>query len=273
MVISAGWWLAAVQLTPAADRPFIGGSQDNSLLNVIFGYNGFGRLTGNETGSVGGGPPGGGLGTAAAGGGGGSHWGITGLTRLFGSDMGGRISWLLPAALVFLVAGLVLTLRAPRTDRRRAALVLWGASLVVSGVVFSLGQGIIHPYYTVALAPSIGPWSASGPLFSGPSARSSLRAWSLAPAWPSTAVWSFFLLRRSPTWHPDLRTVVLVAGCAAALGVVVARPLVRSRRAILMSGMAAGVALAAGLAGPAAYTRWRQRARPTPGRSLRPGRP
>ena len=68
-----------------------------------------------------------------------------------------------------------------------------------------------------------------------------------------TAVWSFFLLRRSPTWHPDLRTVVLVAGCAAALGVVVARPLVRSRRAILMSGMAAGVALAAGLAGPAAY--------------------
>jgi 4-amino-4-deoxy-L-arabinose transferase-like glycosyltransferase len=55
LVVSAGWWVAAVQLTPAADRPYIGGSQNNSLLNLIFGYNGFGRLSGNESGSVGGG--------------------------------------------------------------------------------------------------------------------------------------------------------------------------------------------------------------------------
>ena len=52
MVVSAGWWVAVVVLTPAADRPYIGGSQDNNLLNLIFGYNGFGRLTGNESGSV-----------------------------------------------------------------------------------------------------------------------------------------------------------------------------------------------------------------------------
>ena len=49
-VVAAGWWVAAVELTPAADRPYIGGSQDNSLFNLIFGYNGFGRLTGNESG-------------------------------------------------------------------------------------------------------------------------------------------------------------------------------------------------------------------------------
>ncbi len=54
LVVSAGWWVAAVQLTPAADRPYIGGSTNNTVLNLIFGYNGFGRLTGNETGSVGG---------------------------------------------------------------------------------------------------------------------------------------------------------------------------------------------------------------------------
>ena len=71
MVVAAGWWVAIVQLTPAADRPYIGGSQDNSILNLIFGYNGFGRLTGNETGSVGG------TGTT------GSMWGPTGLERLF----------------------------------------------------------------------------------------------------------------------------------------------------------------------------------------------
>ncbi len=54
LLLSGGWWVAAVQLTPAADRPYVGGSTNNSELNLIFGYNGFGRLTGNETGSVGG---------------------------------------------------------------------------------------------------------------------------------------------------------------------------------------------------------------------------
>ena len=58
MLVSAGWWIAIVELTPAASRPYIGGSQNNSLWNLIFGYNGFGRLTGNENGSVGGGAAG-----------------------------------------------------------------------------------------------------------------------------------------------------------------------------------------------------------------------
>ena len=53
MVVSAGWWIAAVMLTPASMRPFIGGSQHNSILELTLGYNGFGRLTGEETGSVG----------------------------------------------------------------------------------------------------------------------------------------------------------------------------------------------------------------------------
>ena len=54
MVLSAGWWVAIVELVPAA-RPYIGGSQDNSFLELTFGYNGLGRLSGDETGSVGGG--------------------------------------------------------------------------------------------------------------------------------------------------------------------------------------------------------------------------
>ena len=78
MLVSAGWWVVVVMAVPAADRPYIGGSQDNSLWNLIFGYNGFGRLTGNESGSVGGG-----AGTSG-------RWGPTGLTRLFGSEMGSQ---------------------------------------------------------------------------------------------------------------------------------------------------------------------------------------
>ncbi len=144
LVVSAGWWVAAVELIPAADRPYIGGSQNNSLLNLIFGYNGLGRLSGNESGSVGGG--------AVAG----SRWGPTGLIRLFQTDMGGQISWLIPAALIFLVAILALTWRSARTDRTRAAVLLWGGWLLVTGLVFSYAQGIIHPYYNVALAPAVG---------------------------------------------------------------------------------------------------------------------
>ena len=59
VLVAAGWWVAIVALTPAADRPYVGGSQNNSILNLIFGYNGFGRLDGSESGSVGGGRVGG----------------------------------------------------------------------------------------------------------------------------------------------------------------------------------------------------------------------
>lgn len=53
VVVSAGWWVAIVELMPADLRPYIGGSQSNSFLELTFGYNGFGRLTGSEIGSVG----------------------------------------------------------------------------------------------------------------------------------------------------------------------------------------------------------------------------
>jgi 4-amino-4-deoxy-L-arabinose transferase-like glycosyltransferase len=100
MIASAGWWVATVELLPASARPYIGGSQTNSILELTFGYNGFGRLTGNETGSVGGAPGGG--------------WGQTGWTRMFGPEVGGQIAWLLPAALILLAAGLWLTWGAAR---------------------------------------------------------------------------------------------------------------------------------------------------------------
>ncbi|MFL6098963.1 MAG: glycosyltransferase family 39 protein [Actinomycetales bacterium] len=92
MLVSGLWWVVVVTLVPASSRPYIGGSQTNSVWELIWGYNGLGRLTGEETGSVGGG------GTNGAG-----MWGSTGLTRLFDGDIGGQIAWLLPAALVLLV--------------------------------------------------------------------------------------------------------------------------------------------------------------------------
>jgi 4-amino-4-deoxy-L-arabinose transferase-like glycosyltransferase len=239
LVAASGWWVLVVQLTPAADRPYVGGSQNNSILNLIFGYNGFGRLSGNEAGSVGGG-----FGRA----GGGSLWGPTGLNRLFLTDMGGQISWLLPAALLFLVAGLVVTIRVPRTDRTRAAYLLWGGSLVVTALVFSFAQGIIHPYYTVALAPAIGALIGMGTVTMW-RRRSSVAARAvLAAALAVTAVWAWFLLDRSPTWLPWLRWLVLVMGVIAA-ALLLLPPGWLKRWVAAVAVVSVGVILA----GPAAY--------------------
>jgi 4-amino-4-deoxy-L-arabinose transferase-like glycosyltransferase len=239
MVAAAGWWVAIVELTPASARPYIGGSQTNSILELTFGYNGFGRLTGNETGSVGGGP----------GGPGGGGWGPTGWARMFGAEVGGQVAWLLPAALLLLAAGLWLTRRMPRTNRARAAFALWGGWLVVTGLVFSFMQGIFHAYYTVALAPAVGALVGMGATGLWEVRRHPLMRWWLAGTLAVTAVWSYLLLRRTPDWHPGLAPLVLVVGLVVA-GLVATMPKVAPRRAVLAVA-AAGLLVA--LAGPAAY--------------------
>jgi 4-amino-4-deoxy-L-arabinose transferase-like glycosyltransferase len=236
MVVAAGWGVAAVQLTPAADRPYIGGSQNNSLFNLIFGYNGFGRITGNETGSVGGG-----------GGGGTSMWGPTGWTRMFNSSFGTQASWLIPAALVLLATVLFMTFRAPRRDRTRAALLLWGGWLLATMAVFSFAQGIIHPYYTVALAPAIGAVVGVGAVHLWRKRDRWLSRLALAVSLALTAWWAFAMLDRTPTWNPWLRGVVLATGIVAAVGILVAPYVARSvRRAVAI--LAVGAALGAPLA-------------------------
>ncbi len=230
VIVSAGWYLAVVALWPAADRPYIGGSQHNSVLELTFGYNGFGRLTGDEVGGLGN-----------------MNYDV-GWARLFGSEMGGQIAWLIPAALILGAAGLWLTRRAPRADPVRASLLLWLGWLVLTGAVFSFAGGILHPYYTVALAPAI-----AGSVAIGASQlwlrRNDIRATAvLSGTLVVTTILSCLLLARTSDWMPWLRPVVAVVGVgAAALLLVVSR---------LPRAMAAGVvalALAAGLAGPTGY--------------------
>jgi 4-amino-4-deoxy-L-arabinose transferase-like glycosyltransferase len=231
-VVAAGWWVATVALIPASDRPYVGGSQHNSILELTLGYNGFGRLTGNETGSVGGGPPGAGPG-GGPGGAGGGRWGATGLGRLFDGEFGGQVSWLLPAALVFLVALLYLGRRAPRTSGQRAQVLLWGTWLAGTGLTFSFAAGIIHPYYSVGLAPAIGALVGIGAVGLWRHRRAARGRLPLAFAMALTAWWSAHLLARTPTWHPELRFAVLAVGLAAAVAVAVdpaARPAGRPAR-------------------------------------------
>jgi 4-amino-4-deoxy-L-arabinose transferase-like glycosyltransferase len=237
LVASAGWWVAIVELVPASMRPYVGGSQTNSVLELTLGYNGLGRLTGDETGSVGGAP-------------GGMGWGQTGWTRLFGAEVGGQVAWLLPAALVLLAAGLWLTRRAPRTDRTRAAFALWGGWLLVTGLVFSFMKGIFHAYYAVALAPAVAALVGMGTIVLWRRRHRVAAAATLAASCALTALWSWVLLARSPHFVPWLRGAVLVAGLAAAAGLLGVARLGLPRRAVLAVAVAG---LVAALAGPAAY--------------------
>jgi 4-amino-4-deoxy-L-arabinose transferase-like glycosyltransferase len=232
-VLSAGWWVAVVELLPASARPYTGGSQGNSFLELTFGYNGLGRISGSEEGRVGGGNP--------------FSDGV-GITRMFDSSNGGQISWLVPAALLFLVAGLWFRGRAARTDARRAAYVAMGTWLVVTLLTFSLMEGIYHEYYTVALAPAVAALVGMGAGEAWERRGTVVGSLVLAATAAATSLWAFVLLSRTSAFGDWLRFSVMASGLAAAVLFLV---IGRLHRRVVPS--VAALAVAAGLAGPAAY--------------------
>ncbi|MBK6045360.1 glycosyltransferase family 39 protein [Streptomyces sp. MBT55] len=241
MVVAGGWWVAIVELMPASSRPYVGGSQNNSFLELTFGYNGLGRINGEETGSVGGG---------GGGRGGGGGWGETGIGRMFNSEVGGQIAWLLPAALILLVAGLWLTRKAGRTDSARAEFIAWGGALVMTAAVFSFMAGIFHQYYTVALAPYIAALVAMGVTVLWEERGAWWPRAVLAGTVLATALWAYVLLGRTPDHLPWLRWAVLAGGIAGALGLLVVGRIGGRGLAVAVVGLSC----AASLAGPTAYT-------------------
>ncbi|OXM48906.1 glycosyl transferase [Amycolatopsis thailandensis] len=245
VVVSAGWFIALVDLWPTASRPYIGGSADDSLLELALGYNGLGRIFGGSGGGggvmVGG--PGGGMSGGNVG-----FGGESGLTRMFGASFGGEVSWLLPAALIGLVAGLWFTRRAAGTDRTRAALVVWGGWMLVTALVFSYMSGIVHPYYAVALAPSIAAVVAiSGTSLWRGRAHLAPRVF-LSLMIAASAVWAYILLDRDADWLPVLRWVIVGLGLVTATVVLVGVPPLRE----LVAVVATAAVLTVGL-GTAAY--------------------
>ncbi len=215
----AGAWVLLVASWPAASRPFIGSTADNSILELVGGYNGVDRLTGGMTGSS--------LDLSDE----------VGPLRMLNGELGGQIGWLLPTALLLLVMVLVLRRAEPRTDPVRAAAVLWGSWTLVSVAVFSAMAGVFHAYYTVSLAPAVAALVGIGAhALAGHRVLAAL-------AVAVTAVTGWVLLERSVDFLSWLPWVVAAAGAA---GVVLL--LVGATRVAVLA------ALVAGLAGPVAYS-------------------
>ncbi len=111
----------------------------------------------------------------------------------------------------------------PRTDGRRAALLLWGSWLLVTGLVFDFMSGIFHPYYTVALAPAIGALVGIGAVSLWKAHHLFAARAVLASGIGAAAIWGYLLLQRTSSWHPWLRFFVLMIGLAVA-GYVLVMP-------------------------------------------------
>ncbi|MGZ8633272.1 MAG: ArnT family glycosyltransferase [Solirubrobacteraceae bacterium] len=227
MVAVGGAWPLLMALTPAASRPWISGTSDNSILSLILGYNGLGRLDGQAGG------PGGGTNAGGGGPGGGSTFGgASGPLRLLNEGLGGQAGWLLGFALVAIVA-LVVATRLRRADARTGWLIATGGMFLTTAVAFSVAQGIFHPYYVAQLAPFTAALvgAGSGWFLSRHRAAGPLAAAALA-AGVATELLVVHNLPGQLTWLP---AVLLVAGAVIAVALVAVRG--RLRGALLAAAL------------------------------------
>jgi len=225
LLLSSAWWVVIVQLWPATARPYISNSADNSVLDLAFGYNGMDRIVGSSDGGHGG-----------------------GLRRLFVSEMGNEISWLVPVALVGLCFGAYLWQRGLLSRSERTALVMWGGWFLLCGMVFSYMDGMAHPYYTSAMAPAVGALAGLGGVWAAQ--RSS--AWdgrvTLGALVALASAWSVQLLRHNqfgPSWT---RGIIAIAATVAVVVIVLMAP---SRRGL--ASVATTIGVLAGFGGTAAF--------------------
>ena len=251
MIVSAGWWVLLTVIVPSGERPYIGGSQTDSFLELTFSYNGLGRLTGNETGSV---VPGSTGGSAQGG-----MWGETGIFRLFSSGFNDQITWLALLAFAGIVIGIIAALALKKRHResratvtampfhmphstfgsnldyafslenaievcrmRLAFIAVFGSWLVVTWLVFSFMAGIFHQYYTVALAPAVAVLTAVCLQSLWEQRRHAAAKATFAILITISAVWAFALVRQSG-WQTWLAYAIVIAGTgSAALGLICA---------------------------------------------------
>jgi 4-amino-4-deoxy-L-arabinose transferase-like glycosyltransferase len=288
-------WALAVELTPSDQRPYVGGSEGDSALNLALGYNGAERLLGRE--GPPGGPAGGGPGDGKAAekssdakgadqggapkggpGGGGGPGGVgengePGPLRLLNQQLAGQIGWLLPLAVVGLVvAGWQRRPRLP-LGSRHATLVMWGTWLVTAAAYFSV-SGLGHRHYLVMLAPAVAALAGIGAVALWKDYRSpGWHGWFLPLTLVGMAAVQAYVLFDYAVWRAWL--IPVVAGlCLLAAAVLI---LVRLKTSTRVRGYVAGAATVGVLAlliAPAAWSAYAslalQGGGPTPAAGPRP---
>ncbi|TVX91024.1 phospholipid carrier-dependent glycosyltransferase [Mycolicibacterium porcinum] len=246
-LVSAGWFVALTLLWPASSRPYLAGSTDNNFMNLVLGYNGFGRVLGhNHYGTHNDPDPAASAGRHHGGWGDQAH----GLPRLFTGEFGFEIGWLLPAGLLAVVLVLISRRGRPRTDLVRAGAILFGSWLLIDGVVLSFMKSMVHPYYSLSLAPALAAMFAIGVAEMWRRREDRLGQIGLTTLLLGTAGWGFWILGRNGSWLPPLRWAIVVVAVAAAIALLWALRAGHPATATV----ALAVALIGGLTGSTAYT-------------------
>ncbi|MET7986983.1 glycosyltransferase family 39 protein [Streptomyces sp. NPDC005281] len=227
LAVSCSWVLLA-WATPAADRPYLDGTSNNSAFAMVFGYNGLSRFSSDATafGAV--------AGTAAS-----RTSGNTGWTMLINHTVGPQVAWFLPLAVVAAVLGVVWRSGQPRTDPLRAGFVLWGGWLVVHALVFSVSNGN-HAYYTAVIAPPLAALAGGGlELFRSEYEAGGQRRVALPAAIALTTLWALVLdwPTRFLSWLLPLAVMLAICG---AVGLWIRGP--RTSPRLVHSALAAGIA-------------------------------
>lgn len=232
LTVVAGSWVFIAETTPENDRPYAGGSFDNSFVEVLLRQNGLGRILG----AAGGGTPG-------------QEQSDPGALRLLVyPSFGSQGSWLIPVALAAGICSLILLRRALRSDPRRGLILLAGGWFLTYWGTFSFMNGVIHPYYLVALAPPTAVLVAAGWQLTWPARRWLPFRMAMAASVVVSAIIAFGYLTKSGGIGPALGLGVLLLTLVS--GELVAFRIRKPQIARLTV-----VALTAGcLVGPLAYT-------------------
>ncbi|WP_369045062.1 glycosyltransferase family 39 protein [Sinomonas sp. P10A9] len=217
-------WMVPVMATPAQNRPWVGGTKNNDLIDLTIGYNGIGRLSGaidqGDIQVVGASGP-----TESSG----------SLTRLLTLNYA-------PELLGFLIVGVLGVIllsshaaRSRKTHAALAALCLWFA---VGFIVFSFMEGGMHPYYLSFIAiPAalLGGWVIES-IIKG---RHTATAWRTALALGIATISILLVVWMS--WFPPgweyLAKLSFITGSVAVLGLFLPGRLRHSGRRITTMGL------------------------------------
>ena len=215
-------WFSFVDLTPASQRPYVGSSATNSAYQLAFARNGVNQVEGNDPtsgGGPGGGRPGGGPGGGFGGGFGPSGFsgGSAGALRLFNSDLGGQVGWLIvPAVAGALGAAVVAGRRRWWREPSQVAPAVWFAA---GAGIYSITAGIVHPYYTASIVPPLAMLIGAGIGAARHTWQRRATRVALGATVFATGVVGWVIARRVH-WQPAIATALIVAAFGIIMAVV-----------------------------------------------------
>ncbi len=237
-------WMTVVALVPHGDRPYVDGTQNDSVFSQVFDYNGIARLGHGKTVS-GAGHTAAFLERRAQGAGSASNiaehvapsW-----HRLLDGVYGRDVAWLAPAAAFALVGVLLASRGSGREDPKRAAVLLWGLWLAILWVAFSDGI-YLHSYYVAALAPAIAALCGTGAAAAWPRREDPRIAYMLAGALAISIAYGVHLLGQGTDVPGWLTPLAVVLGALSVLALL-ATALRASLRPLLTRSTAAALTCA-----------------------------